>query len=75
MSKQHNACRKCGAEMLPSRDLVNRLMGSADFSGGEVVTLSRDPKQPVLVDALKCSKCQWTVSNQPMTNYEKFALV
>ena len=44
MSKQNNGCRKCGNEMRPSRDLVNRMTGRADFSRvGEVVSMSRDP--------------------------------
>ena len=68
MNEQHNGCRKCGNEMLPSRDLVNRMTESSDFASvGEVVTLSRDPKHSVMVDTLKCSKCQWTISN-PSTN-------
>lgn len=63
MNEQHNGCRKCGSEMKPSRDLVNRLAGIADFYGSKVVTISRDPRQAVMVDSLKCSKCSWTVSN------------
>ena len=64
MTEHNNGCRKCGNEMRTSRDLVNRISGRADFARvGEVVTMSRDPKHSVMVDTLKCSKCQWTISN------------
>jgi hypothetical protein len=60
---EQNGCRKCGAEMLPSKAIVNKMTGRADFIGSkDVVTMSLDPRQPVLVDCLKCSKCGWSVS-------------
>lgn len=57
-------CPKCGNEMKPSKAIVCRATGMADFADGEVVTMSPDPKQPVLVDCLKCVNCGWSVSHE-----------
>jgi DNA-directed RNA polymerase subunit M/transcription elongation factor TFIIS len=69
-----NGCRKCDSEMLPSKAIVCRATGMSDFIGSkDVVTMSPDPRQPVLVDCLKCSKCGYSISHS--TNNERFALV
>jgi ribosomal protein L40E len=75
-----NGCRKCGAEMLPSKAIVCRATGMSDFIGSkDVVTMSPDPREPVLVDCEKCRSCGWSVTPgtpmRPMTNNERFALV
>ena len=62
MKSEQNGCRKCGTEMKPSKAIVNKMTGKPDFIGGEVCTVSPDPKQPVLVDCLKCTKCGWSVT-------------
>lgn len=49
--------------MKPSIAIVNRATGMSDFVGKEVVTMSPDPKRPVLIDVLKCAKCGYSVSN------------
>lgn len=69
-------CRKCGSEMKPSKAIECKLTGKPDFAGDKYAcTVSPDPKQPMLVDCLKCASCGWSVSWTPMTNDEKFALV
>jgi hypothetical protein len=55
---QQNQCKKCQGEMKPSKAIVCRATGMSDFIGSkDVVTMSPDPRQPVLVDCLKCRKC------------------
>lgn len=64
MSEQNNGCRKCGSEMRPGTAIVNKMTGISDFIGSkDVVTLSPDPKQPVMVDCLKCTRCGWSVTH------------
>ena len=61
--KKLSTCKKCNGEMKPSKAIVCRATGKSDFIGdGEAVTMSLDPKQPVLVDCLKCVACGWSVS-------------
>jgi hypothetical protein len=60
---EKNGCRKCGAQMLPGVALVNRLIGVPDFIGDKsAVTVSPDPKQPVRLRCLKCTRCGWSVT-------------
>ena len=56
-------CKKCGGDMKPSKAIVCKATGTADFAGAEVVTVSPDPRQPVLIDCSKCEKCGWSVTN------------
>jgi ribosomal protein L37E len=73
---QKNGCRKCGSEMLPSKAIVCRATGMSDFIGSkDVVTMSPNPKQHVLVDCLKCASCGWSVSNPPKPTDKKFYLM
>jgi DNA-directed RNA polymerase subunit M/transcription elongation factor TFIIS len=79
--EQQNGCRKCGSEMIPSKAIVCRATGMSDFIGSkDVVTMSPDPRKPVLIDCLKCSKCGYSISTYqchkdypPCTFDEKFA--
>jgi DNA-directed RNA polymerase subunit M/transcription elongation factor TFIIS len=58
-----NGCRKCGSEMKPSKAIVCHATGMSDIIGSkDVVTMSLDPRKPVLVDCLKCSKCGYSIS-------------
>lgn len=68
--------------MQPGIAIINKMTGSPDFAGCEVVTISPDPRQPVLVECLKCPACGHSMSlyqchkdHPPMTFDEKFALV
>jgi hypothetical protein len=55
-------CKKCHGEMKPSKAIVTRASGIGDFGKHDVVTMSPDPRQPILVDCMKCSKCGYSVS-------------
>lgn len=62
-------CKKCGGELRPSKAIVCKTTGMADFAGDtHACTVSPDPRQPVLVDCLKCTKCGWSVT--PINNNE-----
>lgn len=76
MKLDQNGCRKCGSEMLPSKDFANKMTGINDFTEiMGVTTINKNLKRSILVNTLKCSKCQWTLSISRMTNDEKFALI
>ena len=69
-------CKKCQGEMKPSKAIVCRATGMSDFIGQkEAVTMSTDPKQPVLVECMKCEVCGWSVSEPHFHFDEKCALV
>ena len=54
-------CTRCGGEMRPGVAMGQTYTGSADFAGGEVVTMS--PGGPGrLVACLKCVGCGHSVS-------------
>lgn len=56
-------CKKCNGAMKPSKAIVCKLTGYPDFPGDNYAcTISPDPKQPELVDCLKCEKCGWSVT-------------
>lgn len=48
--------------MKPSKAIVTRASGIGDFGKNDVVTMSPDPKKPVLVDCMKCVSCGYSVS-------------
>lgn len=68
MNPDLTECKNCGGAMKPSKAIVCRATGLADFllsdylGGAEVMTMSLDPSQPVLIDCMKCEKCGWSVS-------------
>ena len=54
---------KCGGKMKPSKAIVCKLTGYRDFPSDKYAcTVSPDPRQPELVDCLKCEKCGWSVT-------------
>lgn len=50
---------KCGGEMRPGIAMQSTVVGSADFPGGEAVTLTEGGPGR-LVDCWKCSDCGWS---------------
>lgn len=58
-----NKCSKCGSAMYPGIAIECKLTSYPDFAGDKYpCTVSRDPRQPMLVDCLKCENCGWSVS-------------
>jgi len=55
-------CKKCGGHMNPGKALINLASGEPDFPGGEVATMSPDPRKPKLVDCIKCADCGHSIS-------------
>lgn len=59
---QRETCKHCNIPMELGKAMVNRATGTNDFAGGEVVTMSLDPKQSVMIDCWKCTECGFSRS-------------
>ena len=59
--RSDTSCRKCGGKMLHGVALENTMIGSPDFIGGDVVTMSASGLAQ-MVDCLKCEWCGHSVS-------------
>ena len=59
--QMRETCKQCGGKMLPGKAIKETLTGMADFSGGEVVTVSPSGAGK-LIDCLKCTQCGWSVT-------------
>jgi len=54
-------CRKCGGKMKKGQATGQTMVGTPDFVGGEVCTVSPGGTGK-LIDCMKCVNCGWSVT-------------
>lgn len=53
-------CRKCAGQMRDGKAIAQTAVGTPDFAGGAVVTMSPGGSGK-MIDCRKCSECGWSV--------------
>ena len=56
-------CKKCNGDMKKGKAIECKLTGYRDFASDKYpCTVSPDPRQPMLVDCLKCENCGHSIT-------------